>query len=106
MPKIFPITTLKVEELDQVFETAADSLNPNIRKGTVTLPPNLTSTPKVYNITVYTNGKPTAIKTTVTVKAMPEESNFHPPVGASASAPELEYTGGTSEITVTFNTGP
>ena len=77
--KQFPVVSLFVEQLSQTFETQPDENNPNIRKGTVTLPANATAAPIAYTIKVYANGAP-----------------------ATATPTELESTGGNVSVSITF----
>ena len=100
--KQFPVVSLFVEQLSQTFETQPDSDNPNIRKGTVTLPANATAAPIAYTIKVYANGAPTDVLTTVTVKANPSPTTYKEVDTATATPTELESTGGNVSVSITF----
>ena len=101
--KVFPVTTLRIEELDQIFDTVVNEETPNVRTASLIFPANLTAEAVVYTVRVYANDVATNATCTVTVLANPSPVEYYEVSSAVAEPTELDHNGGSVNVTVNFN---
>ena len=103
--RVFPVTTIRVSGLEQVFSMAASTENPNVYVGAVTLPANTTKIDKTYTLTVYANDVATLVSCAVTVAGDPNAPDqYYAPTSITPDTTTLGSTGGTVNLTITYNT--
>ena len=98
---VFPTVKVHVLELERFYD-ARPTADRGVFVATIILPANDDTEDKIYTFEVYTNGRATGLKATVTVAGTDVVFNYYDVDSAIANPSVLTHEGGDITISIKF----